>query len=236
MRFQLIESLSSLSGFQWGLFIGLGVFVVVCIAYVFRRIKKEEAENKKGGNIRAKGVSARALALGAMCIALAFVLSYLRILHMPQGGSITLASMLPVIIYAYWYGPRNGFLAAVAYGLLQYIQDPYFLNFSQFALDYLIGFGVLGLAGLFRRNLALGAAVSGMARFLCSFLSGVFFFADYAAEAGQNVFVYSFLYNFTSIGVDTMICVIVALIPAVLHVIDRLRPSGAPKTRTAKAS
>ena len=41
----------------------------------------------------------RSLSMGAMCVAIAFVLSCIRLYRMPQGGSITPASMLPLILH-----------------------------------------------------------------------------------------------------------------------------------------
>ena len=40
----------------------------------------------------------RALCEGAIFVAIAELLGYLKLFHMPQGGSITPASMLPVMM------------------------------------------------------------------------------------------------------------------------------------------
>ena len=158
----------------------------------------------------------KALAYGAVSIALAFVLSYVKLFSMPMGGSITLLSMLPICLYASAFGPAYGFSAAFAYSLLQFVQEPYFLNVWQLLLDYLLAFTCLGLASLFPGKLALGIGVSGFARLMCSVFSGVLFYAAYAAEAGyQSAWLYSFAYNGSSLGVDALICVIVALLPPV---------------------
>ena len=55
------------------------------------------------------------LVVAALCIALSFVLSYIKIYELPNGGSITPASMLPILLFAYIYGPVKGFLVAFAY-------------------------------------------------------------------------------------------------------------------------
>ena len=104
------------------------------------------------------------------------------------------------------------------------VQGAYVVHPVQFVLDYFLSFTVLGLAGFFPKSLALGAGVGGFCRMLCGVLSGAIFFADSAAEAGYaNAWAYSFMYNFTTIGVDTILCVIAALIPAVSKAAVRIR-------------
>jgi len=162
----------------------------------------------------------RTLTYGALAIAASFILSYIKIFSLPYGGTITLASMLPMFIFAYIAGPRAGLRAGMSYGVLQYIQEPFFVHWAQFLLDFPLAFSLLGLAGLFRKNHYLGALVGSMARFVCHFLSGVVFFASYAGE--QNVFVYSFMYNMSYILPDVLICMAALAIPGVKNMIKRL--------------
>ena len=91
------------------------------------------------------------MAMGAVCIALSSVLSMIKIWKMPQGGSITAASMLPLMLFSYVYGMGPGCLVGALYGVLQFIIEPYFLSVPQMLLDYPIAFGMMGLAGLFSR-------------------------------------------------------------------------------------
>lgn len=165
----------------------------------------------------------RVMLYGALCVALSFALSYVKLFPMPMGGSVTLCSMLPICLFACAFGPKYGFLAAFAYGVLQVIQGAYVVHPVQFVLDYFLAFTALGLASLFPKKYALGMAVGGTARMLCSVVSGAVFFAAYAAEAGwNNAWVYSFVYNLTSIGVETALCVVVALLPPVKKVVNKL--------------
>lgn len=76
------------------------------------------------------------LVFSAMGIALAMVTSYIKVWEMPMGGSITLMSMLFICLIGYWFGPKYGLLAGAAYGLLQFIVDPYMLTIPQVILDY----------------------------------------------------------------------------------------------------
>lgn len=163
--------------------------------------------------------NAKMLASGALCIAISFVLSYIRLLHMPQGGSITLASMLPVMMFAFAYGFGPGLICGIAYGCLQMFQDMYFLNWIQFALDYVLAFGALAVAGLFRNwkspfNFSVGVIAAGVVRVICHVISGVVFFADSAPE-GMSPLVYSLVYNLSSVGVDALICAVLGFIPLV---------------------
>ena len=131
------------------------------------------------------------IAFAALAIALSFLLSNIRLYRMPQGGSITLASMLPMMLFAYAFGPGPGILAGLVQGLLQFFQDPFILPIAplyaacQFILDYLLAFGLVGLAGTGRKlikkealSLAVGIFFTSALRFLCSVASGVLFFAE----------------------------------------------------------
>ena len=166
------------------------------------------------------------LAVGAMSIAIAFVLSYIRVWHMPQGGSITLASMLPIMVFAYLYGVPKGLIVGLAYGALQMFQDLFAVHWLQVVLDYGAAFMALALAGVFRKKVSPGSLLAGMTlaglvRFLAHTVSGAIFFAEYAPE-GQNVWVYSAGYN-SFVFVDLVICIIIALLPPVFSFIKRQR-------------
>jgi len=162
--------------------------------------------------------TAKLLAYAALSIALAFVLSYIRLWRMPQGGTITPASMLPIMLFSYAFGIGPGLVASLAYGLLQAIQDPYIVGFWQFLLDYPLAFGMLGLMGLFANNqnkwlLYVGMGVVSLLRMFCHTLSGVLFFGEYAAQAGMAPWPYSLGYN-SFVLVDAAICLAVALLVA----------------------
>ena len=94
--------------------------------------------------------TAKSIAYGAIAIALSFVLSYIRIFRMPQGGSITPASMLPLMLFSAAYGIGPGVAAGLIYGGLQYLQGGDFLTVWQMLFDYFIAFAALGLAGLYK--------------------------------------------------------------------------------------
>jgi thiamine transporter len=127
-------------------------------------------------------------------VSLATVLSYLKLFSLPQGGSVTAASMVPIIWLALRRGPKVGLFAAAVYGLVQLLIGPYIFHPAQVLLDYPIAFGMLGLAGFFQKRPFLGVNVGIIGRFLAHFFSGIIFFADYAPE-GMHPAIYSAVYN-----------------------------------------
>lgn len=162
------------------------------------------------------------LTTAALCIGASFLLSFIKIFSMPNGGSITPASMLPMLAFSYIYGFKKGFLAGLCYGLLQFVQEPFFLAFPQFALDYLLSFSLLALAGLAKKSIIPGILYGCGARFICQFLSGWIFFGMYAPE-GMPAWLYSLGYNGAVVGVECAICIAISAIPALHKLFNRLK-------------
>ena len=150
---------------------------------------------------------------GAIMVALAAVLSYIRIFKLPWGGSITLVSMLPIMLYSIRHGIKKGLGAAFAFSLIQLFQGisdglfawgltPLMLVACIF-IDYIFAFSVLGIAGLFSKNGLAGyiggTALAGLLRFLCHFLSGVIIWHSFGelweGFSTENEWLYSLLYN-----------------------------------------
>lgn len=147
----------------------------------------------------------------AVMAALALVLSMIKLFHLPNGGSITPASMAPIILIALMYGSKWGLFTSVAYSILQMVEGfypPPVQTFGNFVLvillDYILAFGALGLAGLFAKPFGkhqwLGGIVATIlvifCRFFCSFLSGIIIWGIYAPE-GTPVWIYSLGVNGT---------------------------------------
>lgn len=217
MQFELFEKLGSLEGVELYLFLIAAILAVALLVGVVLQRKKHA-----GAAVHAP-VTTRALVYGALCLALSFTLSYFKLFSMPYGGSVTLCSMLPLVMYASCFGPVCGFTAALGYAVLQVIQGAWIVHWAQFVLDYFVAFTCLGLASLVPGNLPLGMAVSGFARMLVSTVSGAIFFADGGLEYGiANPWVYSIAYNGLTVGLDTVICVVVALLPPIKRVYGRL--------------
>jgi len=171
------------------------------------------------------------LTCAALSIALSFILSLIRLYKMPQGGSVSAAGMLPLLLFAYVFGAAPGITAGIVYGILDFINASYFVSIWAFLLDYPIAFGLLGLAGLFGKmknqniGLPVGIVVACAARFTASVMSGVMFYAAYAEGTGLSPLLYSVTYNGSYMLPDTLICVVVGLIAGkqVVKVMKRIR-------------
>jgi len=148
------------------------------------------------------------LAEMVMMIALATILYFTRIYTFPQGGSVTLGSMIPLMLLSLRRGAKIGISAGVIYGLIILYLEPFVYNPFQVLLDYPLAFGALGLAGLFRRLPIIGVAIAMLGRFVCHFLSGIIFFASFAPPEMSPI-VYSALYNGSYLGVEFVISAII---------------------------
>lgn len=84
----------------------------------------------------------------ALMLAITVVLQQLRIFHFPQGGSLTLGAMLPIVLLSYRFGPSVGAMAGFLYGFINLLQDPFILHPIQVLFDYPLPFMAIGLAGL----------------------------------------------------------------------------------------
>ena len=163
--------------------------------------------------------STRMLAEIGVAVALAVVLNFLKLWRMPQGGSISL-EMLPILIVAFRWGAGAGIFSGLAYGLLQLMFGAYIIHPVQLIMDYPLPYMILGVAGLFsiRKDGVLkplrmfwAVLVAGILRLIVHILSGVIFFGSYAPE-GQNVWIYSTVYNASFLIPTTIVTYIVVLI------------------------
>ena len=141
----------------------------------------------------------------ALMLALTIVLHQLRIFHMPQGGSVTIGGMIPLLFLTYRYGAGIGCLAGFLYGIFNMMQDPYLLHPVQVLFDYPLPYMALSLAALFPAHRMASTALAFLARFFCHIVSGVVFFASYA-PAGTSPLVYSLTFNATYLVPECLIC------------------------------
>ena len=144
----------------------------------------------------------------AIMLGFATALSIIPFFNLPAGGSVTPFSMLPVLIIAYRYGMKWGFLTGAIYGVIQMVLGLSALSYATNALavicmilfDYIVAFGVMAFGGLFRslKNQAVGFSLGVVAacvlRFLCHFLTGITVWADYA-QGTWGVIIFSLTYN-----------------------------------------
>ncbi len=165
--------------------------------------------------------SVKTLTESAMMLSLALLLSFFAVFHLPNGGAVTIGSMIPLLFVALKYNWRWSLVTAFAFSLLQMMVGFYapptqdLLSFFLVVLlDYVLAFSVLGFAGILYQKLAktmkenqrlvLVMLVCFFLRFLCHFLSGILIWNAYA-PAGQPVWLYSLLYNGSYMSAEAVI-------------------------------
>jgi thiamine transporter len=177
---------------------------LVILAFVIAKVRRVKLTTSVITNV---GV---ALALGT-------VLKMVKFFQLPNGGSATLGSMVPILLIALFYGSEIGLLTGLLFGLLDFILGPYILHPVQVLFDYPLAFTALGIAGFFKDKgkpqMLVGVVLAIAGRFLFHFISGIVFYGSYA-EPGQSAAAYSFLYNLSYIGPEAILCVLVlAILP-----------------------
>ena len=160
----------------------------------------------EGRNVKifSNNFSTKIIAEIVIFVSLSTILSYVKILSLPQGGSVTAASMVPVLWLALRRGSKVGLFAAVLYGVVQFAFGPYFVHPAQVLLDYPIAFGLLGIAGLFQKRPYVGVTLGIIGRFVAHFFSGIIFFALYVPE-GMHPAIYSAIYNGSYLLIELVI-------------------------------
>jgi len=166
----------------------------------------------------------KTLAEIAVFSALAAVLYSIRPFTLPYGGSVTLASMVPVMWLSLRRGIRVGIIAGMIYGVIALFIDILMLGASsvvatpfQAVLEYPVAFGLIGLTGIFhRKNVTFaitGAGLSVFLRFLVHYFVGVFvWFYVYSFPAGYGQWIFPALYNGSFLAVEFIISAIVLAI------------------------
>jgi thiamine transporter len=160
-------------------------------------------------------LTTKKLVFCAVAIALATVCSMIKFANLPMGGSVTLFSMLFIVLIGNWYGPKVGLLTGVAYGILQFVIEPYFYTLIQVVVDYVLAFGALGISGFFYKKkwgLPVGYIAAVLGRYIFAVISGAAFFGSYAPE-GTPVMVYSLSYNATYLLPEAILTLIVISLP-----------------------
>ena len=159
----------------------------------------------------------RRLCEGAIMVASAQILSYIKLWEMPWGGSIVLA-MVPIILFSVRWGLGSGLLAGFVFGVLQFMFDGGFaIGWQSIIGDYLLAFTVLGLAGLMKgKKLGVfwGTLIGGVARFLVHYVVGATIWAAYMPDTffGMTMtspWIYSLLYNIAYMGPNIIITLVI---------------------------
>ncbi len=191
------ENLLTLMQNPTSIFALLGVLILIVAAFQVRHVK----------------FTTVILINISLMLALTMILNFLRIYHFPQGGSVTVGGMIPLLLISFRYGACVGTLAGFTFGIITIFQDPFILHPIQVLFDYPLPYMAIGLAGIFPQHKLTGTLLAFSGRFICHFISGVIFFASYAPE-GLSPIIYSLVTNASLIVPETLICcVILKLLP-----------------------
>lgn len=174
-------------------------------------------------------MKAKQIAFSGLAIALATVIStVIKLPSLPNGGSVTLFSMLIISMVGYWYGPAAGLITSVTYGIFQFIIDPYFVHPAQVLLDYPLAFGTLGISGFFakRKNgLIWGYAAGVLGRLFFHEISGLIFYTTYTNNLQDNLAAIwaVLIYNASYVLTEGIFTLILLFIPTVKNTLERLK-------------
>lgn len=164
-----------------------------------------------------KNMKLRVLCEGAIMVAIAQILAYIKLWEMPWGGSVVLA-MVPIVLFSVRWGLGSGLIAGFAFGVLQFMFDGGFaIGWQSIIGDYLLAFTVLGFAGLARGKkggIFIGSVIAGVARFLVHYVVGATIWAEYMPETFFGLtmtspWFYSLLYNIAYMGPNIIITLVV---------------------------
>ncbi|MFP5494233.1 energy-coupled thiamine transporter ThiT [Parvimonas sp. G1641] len=172
--------------------------------------------------------STKALTYSAILLALGISANQIKIFSLPQGGSMTLFSMIFIVFIGYMFGLRVGLISGISFGLLNLLIKPEVYTPVQAIIDYILAFGALGLSGFFankKDKLIFAYLVSIIGRFVFAVFSGYVFFGSYAPE-GWNPLLYSIWYNLSYIGTEGVITVLLLSIPVVRNTLENLKSSN----------
>lgn len=171
------------------------------------------------------------MAFAGICLASSFALSFVKFKFIPS-GSITVASLVPVMLYAYFFGPISGLLVGLIHGLLQFIESAWIYNATTFLLDYPIAFASIAMMGVARKlfdkelpALTVGVLLTYLCRFLAHLISGFIYFGGGIIETAiphSSMFLYSFIYQISYVGPDMIIALVVTILLSTSKTVSRL--------------
>ena len=205
--------------------LGYGLCILATVLFVAAALVLYKKESNKSK------LSTKQLVYCAAAMALSFVTSYIKVFSLPYGGSVTLFSMLFICLIGYWYGVGAGIMTGLAYGILQFLQEPYVLSLFQVCCDYVLAFAGLGLAGLFAKSkngLVKGYILGILVRGAFHSLGGYLYWMDYMPENFPQALtaVYPIVYNYSYILAEGVITVIILCLPPVAKAMAQVKKAA----------
>ena len=191
----------------------LGLVVIFFLIYLFE--------------VRKVKFNIRLIFLISLFAGISYILSMFKFISMPQGGSVTLFSMLPVMFISIIYGRGVGLTLGILLGFLKILDGVVLLHPIQFILDYILSNMCLGFSNIFGINnkfkVFFGCLFSGFLCVMFNVISGVVFFSEFA-PSGMNVWIYSTSYNFSSIGLEVlMTSLLMCFVPIQKFIDNKIR-------------
>ena len=206
------DKLQGFFGSTTGQIISVAVLVIL-FAGVLLSGKKQKTNTKT-------------MVVSALLVGLSIVLTRITIYSLPQGGSVSLFGMLPIVICAYFFGTRRAVMCGMCVGMIDLIFKPYVIHPIQLLLDYPLAFGAIGFAGLIfmaKKDGLIPAYLFGvLCRYICAVISGVVFFGAYAPE-GFSALTWSLWYNVLYLAIEAAGTVVLLLIPSVRYSLKRIK-------------
>lgn len=172
-----------------------------------------------------KTTKSRVLTESAIMIALSTVLSIMKLAEMPYGGSVTVASALPLAIISYRYGVKTGLFAGIVHATLQLVLGLSALSYATswqsavaiIVLDYILAFTFIGVAGIFRKPmknqaaaLTAGVLLYSAIRYAFHVIAGATVWAGISVPTAAAL-AYSFIYNATYMIPETIVLAVATL-------------------------
>ncbi|MEG1994208.1 MAG: energy-coupled thiamine transporter ThiT [Oscillospiraceae bacterium] len=177
-------------------------------------------------DVKQKSTTSILVEAGLM-VAMAIILNEFVSFHFwPNGGSVSLGGMVPILLLSYRHGTKWGLLGGFAFSIINFILGIKYLNglttlifIGSVVLDYVLPFGILGLAGMFKNKLGnkskeivLGSSVVILIRYISHLLSGYILWGDIAGEGVWGAIVYTFTYNSSYMIPEWIISVVILLL------------------------
>jgi len=187
----------------------LGILILFCVFIKVKHIK----------------FTSRLIAHIALAVAMSVILQFFKLFELPFGGSATLASMLPIILISFIYGPIIGIFTGFVYGILNFVIGPsYIVHPIQVLFDYTLPFMAMGLAGFFKNNKFVAIGIAFFVKFIFHYIAGIIFWGSYAAEWNMTPAIYSLVYNGSYVLADCLICIAVCSVINLKSLTRRLAP------------
>ncbi|MGL4654410.1 MAG: energy-coupled thiamine transporter ThiT [Sarcina sp.] len=162
-----------------------------------------------------KKPSLKKMIIIALFAAMAFILSFIKMFELPQGGSINLLPFVPIMLISIFYGITEGMTCGLIYGVLSLITGGHIIGIAEALMDYILASVTLGLAGIVGRDkkpqILIGSIIAVFLSVLSNIISGVYFYGMYAPPE-MNLWWYSIVYNLSSVGIVGILSIVVIMI------------------------